>query len=102
MATISRLAVFWKVFFAVLLGGSAASAASQAETSAWNAAVSANTPEAYYFYLSLYPAGGYVDDAIAALGRLGAVGTPRRIGQVPPAVQPSGDTSGKGDSAGLY
>lgn len=95
MATISRLAVFWKIFFAALLGGTAAGAAGPEETSAWNAAVAADTPEAYYRYLSLYPAGEYVDRAIGALDRLGSAGAPRQVGQVPAQA-------GSGNGAGMY
>ena len=89
MATVSRLAVFWKAFFAVLIGGTAASAAGPEETSAWNAAVAANTTEGYYLYLSLYPAGDYVDEAIAALAGLGSAGVPRRVEQVTPDPSPA-------------
>lgn len=105
MATVSRLAVFWRVFFAALIGGTAAGAAGPEETNAWNAAVAANTPEGYYLYLSLYPAGEYVDQAIDALGLLGSAGAPRQVAPVPPAVDPpaqtgSGDRAGNG--AGMY
>lgn len=89
MATVYRLAVFWKAFFAVLIGGTAASAAGPEETGAWNAAVAANTTEGYYLYLSLYPAGDHVDEAIAALSVLGSAGAPRRVERVPPAASPA-------------
>jgi len=78
MAAVTRLTTFWKAFFAVLLGGSFASAATR-ETEVWQSAVSQNTADGYYQYLSLFPAGDYVDEAVAALGRLGAISTPRAI-----------------------
>lgn len=79
MARVSRLASFWKAFFLTLLGGSFSSAATRGEIQAWESALAQNTPDAYYLYLSLYPAGDYVDDAIRALNRLGAIGGPRAI-----------------------
>jgi hypothetical protein len=85
MATVSRLASFWKAFFAVMLSGSFASAASRSESDAWSAAVSVNTADGYYQYLSLFPAGDYVDEAVAALARLGAMGQPRKIAPLTPS-----------------
>lgn len=82
MAAVSRLALFWKAFFAVLLSGSSATAATRNEVEAWQAALSANSVDAYYQYLSLFPAGDYVDEAVAALSRLGAIGKPRDISPV--------------------
>ncbi|MGL4237204.1 hypothetical protein [Tabrizicola sp.] len=93
MATISKLALFWRAFFAVLLGGSMVAAASRSEVEAWQSAVSSNTADGYYQYLSLFPAGDYVDEAIAALARLGALGAPRNIG-------PSNPTGSGGPSGG--
>ena len=101
MARVSRWASFWRAFIAVLLGGSAVHAASQAEVNAWNAAVSANTTDGYHLYLSLYPAGDYVDEAIAALGRLGAVGTARRVDPIPASPSTPSDSAGT-DPTGLY
>jgi len=79
MATVSRLATFWKAFFLVLLGGTLASAANSGEIEAWEAARAQNSADAYYLYLSLFPAGEYVDEAIAALAKLGATGPTREI-----------------------
>jgi hypothetical protein len=86
MATVSRLASFWKAFFAVLLSGTFASAASKSEMDAWEAAVSVNTADGYYQYLSLFPAGDYVDEAVAALSRLGAIGQPRKLAPLSPSA----------------
>ncbi|MFZ1339038.1 MAG: hypothetical protein WAS26_08310 [Paracoccaceae bacterium] len=103
MATVSRWTSFLRAFFAVLLSGSAASAAGTDESETWSAAMSADTAEAYYHYLSLFPAGDYVDDAVAALARLGVIGAPRKIAPVPPAA---GGTTRVGDGgngdAGVY
>ncbi|MDZ4087805.1 MAG: hypothetical protein U1E69_13510 [Tabrizicola sp.] len=85
MARVSRLASFWKAFFMALMGGTFASAATRGEVEAWEAALKQNTPDAFYLYLSLYPAGDYVDEAVAALGKLGAIGQPRAITPVAPA-----------------
>lgn len=84
MARVSRLASFWKAFFMTLIGGSFASAATRGEMQAWENAVSQNTADAYYLYLSLYPSGDYVDEAVTALARLGAIGAPRGILPVAP------------------
>ncbi len=106
MAAISRFALFWKMFFVALISGSAATAASQEEVAAWNAAVSANTSDAYYLYLSLYPAGDYVDEALAALGTIGTTGAPRQVEvpsqptrPKPPATAKPGTGNGTG---GMY
>lgn len=105
MAAVSRFALFWKMFFVALISGSAATAASQEEIAAWNAAVSANTSEAYYLYLSLYPAGDYVDAALAALGEIGMTGAPRQV-EVPsqPATPkpPATTKPDTGSGTGMY
>ncbi len=105
MAAVSRFALFWKMFFVALISGSAASAASQEEIAAWNAAVSANTPEAYYLYLSLYPAGEYVDAALSALGQVGMTGAPRQV-EVPaqpvPPRPPATTKPDNGTGTGMY
>ncbi|HLQ19438.1 MAG TPA: hypothetical protein VK146_10705 [Tabrizicola sp.] len=77
-----------------LLGGSFATAASRGEIQAWEAAVAQNTADAYYLYLSLYPAGDYVDEAVTALARLGAIGMPRGIGPALPVQDKSGPKPG--------
>lgn len=95
MARISRVTYFWKAFIITLLGGGFASAASRGEVEAWQAAVAQNTADAYYLYLSLYPAGEYVDEAIAALVRLGLIGPPRGIAPVVPVQgSPAKQTGG--------
>jgi hydroxymethylpyrimidine/phosphomethylpyrimidine kinase len=88
MARISRLTVFWKAFFATLLSGTLATASTRGDTEAWTAAMTTNTADGYYLYLSLFPAGDYVQEALAALARLGAIGLPRTI-VIPQVVQTS-------------
>ena len=58
-----------------LVFGSAANAADQAETQIWDDAISANTPDGYFNYLSRYPAGEFVEQAVQKLVELGAVST---------------------------
>lgn len=75
MAKLGRLALFWRAFFLTLVFGSSANAADEAENSLWQSALSENSASAYFNYLSLYPAGDFVDQAVNALVQLGAVGT---------------------------
>ncbi len=75
MATVSRWAIFVRAFLITLLAGTPArvGSATPDETVAWSTAAQSDSVEAYYDYLSRYPAGTYVDRAIAALIRLGAI-----------------------------
>lgn len=105
MAKINRLALFWRAFFLSLFFGSAVSA-DEAENRAWQSAVSQNTPNAYFNYLSRYPAGTYVDQAVNALVQLGAVST-RGLEPQQPRTQErqertSREVDGKSGSGGLY
>jgi len=82
MAKISKWVIFARAFLITLIasqpaqvGGSEAS-----EDQAWRAATQSNSVQAYHAYLSVYPAGAYVRDAIVALQNLGAIqgGVPTR------------------------
>ena len=75
MAKLTRWALFWRAFFLTAIFGSGANAADDAENRVWEDAVAANSAEAYYLYLSLYPAGEYVEAALGALTELGAMDT---------------------------
>lgn len=72
MAKLTRLALFWRAFFLSLVFGTSASADPE-DDAAWAAARAANTPEAFYLYLSRFPAGIHVDAAVGALAQLGAL-----------------------------
>ena len=67
--------------------------AQSSEEQSWQEALEANTPDAYHGYLSAYPAGEYVRDAVEALRKLG--GGTRAIGN-------TGSSGGSGSSGGLY
>ncbi len=75
MATVSRWAIFLKAFLITLLAGTPArvGSASPDEAAAWSTAAQSDSVSDYYDYLSRYPAGEFVDRAIAALIRLGAI-----------------------------
>jgi hypothetical protein len=75
MATVSRWAIFIRAFLITLLAGTPArvGSATPDEAAAWSTAAQSDSVAAYYDYLSRYPAGEYVDRAIAALIRLGAI-----------------------------
>lgn len=75
MATVSRWAIFVRAFLITLLVGTPArvGSATPDETVAWTTAAQSDSIPAYYDYLSRYPAGEYVDRAISALIRLGAI-----------------------------
>lgn len=76
MAQISKLAIFMRAFLMVFLAGTPmrGGAEDSGESAIWMGAVQEDTAEAYYTYLSRYPSGVYVEEAIAALIRLGALG----------------------------
>ncbi|WP_299196780.1 hypothetical protein [uncultured Tateyamaria sp.] len=73
MAQITRLALFWRAFFLSLIFGSTAASADETENRLWQNTVSQNTPSAYFNYLSSYPAGVFVEQAVNALVNLGCV-----------------------------
>jgi hypothetical protein len=73
MAKLTRLALFWRAFFLSMIFGSSSVSADPEDDAAWAAARATNTPEAFYLYLSRFPAGAYVDEAVGALSALGAL-----------------------------
>lgn len=100
MAKLTRLALFWRAFFLSLVFGTSAGADPE-DDAAWAAARAADTPEAFYLYLSRFPAGIHVDAAVGALARLGALRGlgPRESGSVrggAGATVPAGSGSGSG------
>lgn len=95
MAKISKWTIFLRAFLLSLIIAQPArmGSAQSSEDQAWRSAVESNTPQSYHDYLSAYPAGQYVRDAIIALQQLGAIqgGTPTR-----------GITGGASSAGGLY
>ncbi len=79
---ISRWAIFLRAFLISLLAAHPAKmgTAQSGEDQAWRSAVEANTAQSYHDYLSAYPAGDHVREAIIALQNLGAIrgGVPTR------------------------
>lgn len=87
MAKLTRWAIFWRAFLLTFVTGSAVNA-DEIERAAWQKVLGDNTAASYYRYLSEYPAGEFVDQAISALSGLGAIGTQTR--SVQPAAQSPG------------
>ncbi|TCO72042.1 hypothetical protein [Rhodovulum euryhalinum] len=85
MARLSRWAIFMRAFLMAFIAvqPSRAGGASPGEDQAWRQAQSQNTAQAYYEYLSRYPAGSYVQEAIDSLERMGALRTPPATRQMP-------------------
>lgn len=81
MAQITKWALFWRALVLTLVFGQPAISQSAEETDAWTQAVETGTPEAFFKYLSIYPAGVFVDEAVDALEVLGAIGT-RSVGNL--------------------
>lgn len=79
---ISRWTIFLRAFLVSLLASQPAKmgSAQSNEDQAWRSAVEGNTAQSYHDYLSAYPAGEHVRDAIIALQKLGAIrgGVPTR------------------------
>lgn len=80
MATISKWALFVRAFFITLIASSPSRVGSQdaSEQAAWEQALSENSASAFHRYMSQYPSGAFVLDAITALDRLGAIDNPTR------------------------
>lgn len=87
MAQLSRWAIFVRAFMIALLAGAPAGviAAASDEVAAWTTATQADSIDSYYSYLSRYPTGEYVDRAISALVRLGAISQAPKVRQLPRA-----------------
>lgn len=79
---LSAWAIFTRAFLLSLFAAQPAKMgiAQSGEDALWRSAVAANTAQAYHDYLSQYPAGQHVGDAIVALQGLGAIqgGVPTR------------------------
>ncbi len=82
MAQITKWALFWRALVLSLLFGQPAASQSDEETAAWNRAVESGQPEDFFRYLSQFPAGVFVDEAVDALSETGAIGT-RSVGALP-------------------
>lgn len=65
--------MFWRAFLLTAVFGSSVSGQDSNETEVWEQAVAAGSADGYYFYLSLYPAGAFVDEAVRALVDIGAL-----------------------------
>lgn len=78
MAKLTEWSIFVRAFIISLLATAPTrvGGASDEEEQAWRLAMEANTARAYHSYLSRYPSGDYVRDAIGRLGRLGAIDAP--------------------------
>jgi hypothetical protein len=107
LAQLSRWAIFVRAFLIALLAGTPGRVAGAAsdEVAAWTAATQSDSIDGYYSYLSRYPTGEYVDRAIAALVRLGAITQAPQVRQIPrvakptPAPSPVADTGRDGGAA---
>lgn len=101
MAKLSRWAIFLRAFLITLVVGQTGRVDAQGagEADAWQVASSLDSAAAYYRYLSQYPTGAYVEQAIAALTRLGAMNRAGQGRQIPSLRSPSQDDGG-GSGAG--
>ena len=101
MAKLSKWAIFMRAFIVALIASQPGrvDAQSRAEQSAWDQAQQQNTAQAYFRYLSLYPGGEFVSDALSALDRLGASsGTVRNL----PTTRPQREQTPRQTRRGLY
>jgi hypothetical protein len=80
LAKVTKWTLFLRAFFLTLIASSPSRVGSQdaAEQAAWQEAMEQNSAAAYHRYMSLFPAGDFVPDAISALDRLGAINSPSR------------------------
>jgi hypothetical protein len=78
VAKVSKWGIFLRVFIVTLLSGSPGRslAADDAEIAVWQRAVQQDSIASFYRYISLYPSGDYINEAVEALIRLGALKTP--------------------------
>lgn len=75
MAKLSKWAIFLRAFLVVFLSGAAtrSGTADEGEQAAWAEAQRHCDTDAYFTYLSRYPSGEYVHQALIALSELGAL-----------------------------
>ena len=79
------MAIFVKAFLIAFIAAqpTQVASASSREEEAWRRALAQNTASSYYDYLSRYPAGQYVEQAMDRLDRLGALKVMPRTRQMP-------------------
>jgi hypothetical protein len=99
LARLTRLAIFVKAFLIAFIAAqpTQVASASSREEEAWRRALAQNTASSYYDYLSRYPAGQYVEQAMDRLDRLGALKVMPRTRQMP---SQSANTRGDRDNRG--
>jgi hypothetical protein len=75
VAKLSKWAIFLRAFLVVFLSGTASRSvtADEGERQAWAEAQRLCDPDAFFSYLSRYPSGEHVDQALIALSELGAL-----------------------------
>lgn len=75
VAKLSKWAIFFRAFLVVFLSGTATRVvvADEGEQAAWADARRQCTADALFGYLSRYPSGEHVEQALSALSELGAV-----------------------------
>lgn len=75
MAKLSKWTIFLRAFLVVFLSASSARvvSADEAERAAWAEAQRLCNVDAFFTYLSRYPAGEHVGQALSALSELGAL-----------------------------
>lgn len=99
MAKLSKWSIFLRGFLLALFAAQPTKVMPDGHTDdeAWRNAREANTPEAYFEYLSKYPAGANVQDAVEELRRSGAIDNPpaaRSIGNAGASRAQSGRQPG--------
>jgi hypothetical protein len=75
LAKLSKWAIFFRAFLVVFLSGNVARSVTtgEGEPEAWAEALRACDPDAFFTYLSRFPAGPHVEQALMALSELGAL-----------------------------
>ena len=108
MAQLSKWTIFLRAFIVALIATQPTRVGGQtsAEDQAWRYALQTNTAQAYHGYLSQYPAGKYVREAIGAIQRLGALPAPPRNRSVAPQntapQREQQSRAGAAEQSGLY
>lgn len=89
MAKLSKWSIFFRGFLLALFAAQPSKVMPDGHTDdeAWQSALEANTPQAFFEYLSKYPAGSHVTDAVESLKRSGAI-------ESPPAARSIGNGGG--------